>query len=683
MGIAAFGVQNVGAASSADAATALAPAVVSLSPSQFGDLGAGQPLKLTLTIADQSGSGIGASTATVSVDQSPITTGDGLADWFSGDTKASIANANVSVAAVAAVLPSSSNTTTVTVPAASLHFGSAGIYAIAVSVQTNGETIGSARTAVTWKVSRSRSVPVALAAPLTVPASSSTFISAKTLAADTSPTGVLTRELNELDGTHIAIGIDPRILASIRILGRSAPQSAKDWLNQLEAVSNDTFPLAWADADLTVALQAGATTVLSVPPLDYAITPSQFAPSPNPTDTPVPTSTPDPSDPPLPTSQSLVQFGYTLPDLSWPAEDTVTAADATKLENSGVAGAILSSDNVKRPDSLIPGGASAKVGALSVAISDATISGYLRDAVQSTTRAAWASAMAELTTSLALVGVQSGGHAQILLATLDRNWEISDTHFADTLTGLYTRSWVAPSELSAATDANPTTVKIVDKPQPASRVALVRSMLAAEQQQVAFSVVTEPNRENLTSSQRLILLSLLSDEWIQNPSGWVTAANAYLLDSHKIVTSVQAVKSSSALLLGDRVSLPITISNNLDQAVTVYVAVRPKTTLISVDKAHRLEKVTINANSQRRTEIPIQSLSNGKVEVQVMLYSQSGQQVGSTSVMNLDVQAGWETVGTLIFAALVVGIFAFGLVRNIRKRRKIAATEEEPAGEAA
>jgi hypothetical protein len=195
--------------------------------------------------------------------------------------------------------------------------------------------------------------------------------------------------------------------------------------------------------------------------------------------------------------------------------------------------------------------------------------------------------------------------------------------------------------------------------------------------------VTEPNRESLTSSQRLILLSLLSDEWIQNPGGWATAANAYLVDSHKIVTSVQAVKSSSALLLGDRVSLPITISNNLDQAVTVYVAVRPKTTLISVDKAHRLEKVTINANSQRRTEIPIQSLSNGKVEVQVMLYSQSGQQVGSTTVMNLDVQAGWETVGTLIFAALVVGIFAFGLVRNIRKRRKVEAAEQETAGETA
>jgi hypothetical protein len=41
----------------------------------------------------------------------------------------------------------------------------------------------------------------------------------------------------------------------------------------------------------------------------------------------------------------------------------------------------------------------------------------------------------------------------------------------------------------------------------------------------------------------------------------------------------------------------------------------------------------------------------------------------------VNVNAGWETTGTLIFAALVVGLFAFGIVRNIRKRRKAAVVE--------
>jgi hypothetical protein len=49
--------------------------------------------------------------------------------------------------------------------------------------------------------------------------------------------------------------------------------------------------------------------------------------------------------------------------------------------------------------------------------------------------------------------------------------------------------------------------------------------------------------------------------------------------------------------------------------------------------------------------------------------------------MNINVQAGWETFGTLIFAALVVGIFAFGLVRNIRKRGRATAADPKPVEE--
>jgi hypothetical protein len=663
----------------ADAATDASTGSVTAAPSQFGDLRSGQPLHLFVTFDEESSAGLAAGTATVMIDRRPFSSRDSLQDWFAGTSKSSIASSGVTAVPTDEVLAGTTHTLQITVPAKALHLGASGIYAVAVAVTANGTAVTTARTAVAWKTTGSQSVPVALAAPLTVPAGSGDFISAANLATYTAPTGVLTRELADLENTQVAIGIDPRILASIRILGKTAPQSARDWLVQLEGVSNQTFPLAWADSDLTVGLQAGATSVLTPEALDYAIVPDRFS-APTSTQTPSPTETPDPDNPPLPTSQSLTAFGYTLPDLSWPAENSVTAADVAKLQDSQISGAILASTNVKQPSGSTS--ASATVGGLSVDVSDATISGYLRDAAAAPTRESWSAAMTRLTTSIALLGLESDSTPPAILATFGRNWQDTDTNFDETLTGMFTRPWVSPMQLGDVADASSRSITIRSTPQSADRITRVTEMLAAEARVIRFSVITDPNRQELTSSRRLVLLSLLSDEWIDNPTGWNTATNGYLKDSRKITQSVQVAKSSNVLLLGNQAPLPITVSNNLDQPVTVYVAVRPRTTLIAVDKNHRLQAVTVNAQSQRRIEIPIQSLSNGKVEVAVSLYSQTGRQVGATTAININVQAGWETVGTLLFGALVVGIFAFGLVRNIRKRRKAGPVDDtEPASE--
>ncbi|WP_286345621.1 hypothetical protein [Frondihabitans sucicola] len=62
-----------------------------------------------------------------------------------------------------------------------------------------------------------------MAVPLTVPESTSGLISSDALASYTSENGLLTQELQAVRGKNVAIGIDPMILASIRILGNVAP----------------------------------------------------------------------------------------------------------------------------------------------------------------------------------------------------------------------------------------------------------------------------------------------------------------------------------------------------------------------------------------------------------------------------------------------------------------------------
>jgi Family of unknown function (DUF6049) len=660
----------------AQPASALAPSAsltVSAAPANSGDLRSGGTLRLFVTLTNGSELSSTAGTATISVGRTRFANRTTLAAWFAGTTKASLAPNVVAKTAVGALAPGASETVGVNVAATSLALGGVGVYPIAVIAKAGTETTAAARTAVAWNVTSTKPVPLVLAAPLTVAANTTPFISAKVLEQDTAPGGLLTRELDDLENSHVAIGIDPRILASIRILGKSVPVSAWNWLQQLEAVKNETFPLAWADADLTAPLQAGQSTVLTPLPLDYAINPSLFQ-APSPSSTPSPTATPTPQDAQVPTSESLVAFNYTLPELAWPAANSVISADMPKLTASGLSNVILSSANVTEPKSTGLLGAAATVSQSSIAVSDSTLSGYLDTAVESPARSDSAAAATEFATTLALIGTESGSQPKITFATLGRNWANVDTNFDRTLSAIGSLSWSSAARLTDVFSATPTTVKVAASPQTAARITAVQAMIAAENGEAQFSVVAA-NPDALTSSRRLALLALLSDEWLDDSTTWSTEVTAYLNDTRDIVESVQVVASSTVTFLADSASLPITLSNNLDQDVTVYLAVTPTTPLVSIDKAHQFDEVTIEANSQKRVQIPIQSLSNGRAEVVATLYSSARRQVGHSQTIDVNVQAGWETFGTLVFAALIVAVFAIGIVRNIRKRRKIRRGE--------
>jgi membrane protein DedA with SNARE-associated domain len=80
--------------------------------------------------------------------------------------------------------------------------------------------------------------------------------------------------------------------------------------------------------------------------------------------------------------------------------------------------------------------------------------------------------------------------------------------------------------------------------------------------------------------------------------------------------------------------------------------------------------ITVDDSSQRRVQVPIEAVSNGNAEIVATLYSSTGVQVGQSVTIQVNVNAGWETTGTLIFAALVAALFAFGIVRTIRRRRR-------------
>ena len=122
--------------------------------------------------------------------------------------------------------------------------------------------------------------------PLTVPPTTTGLLDAETLTTYTAAGGLLTRQLDAVVGSRVAIGLDPMIVASIRVLGTAAPAPALAFLERLQTVVQRGLP-----ARLRRRRPGGhrrrRTRATPLGPLgfDFAIDPADFGPAVTPTPT--------------------------------------------------------------------------------------------------------------------------------------------------------------------------------------------------------------------------------------------------------------------------------------------------------------------------------------------------------------------------------------------------------------
>lgn len=517
-------------------------------------------------------------------------------------------------------------------------------------------------------------VEVAIIAPIVAPPGTTGLIDAELLGQYTSPTGLLTRQLDAVAGRPVTLGIDPMILVSIRLLGSTAPASATAWLERLELVSNETFLLSYADSDVTLATQAGSPDVLAPGRLDYAVDPARFGPSQEGEPTPTPTATSEPDDdapPALPTSDDLLAWDSDFPDILWPRAGTVIASDLATFAASGFGTVILSSGNVSRDARLGP---SVDLDGTAAVVTDDAVSAALRDAANTLTPEALQSALPVLTSAIAQSGGVQDGQAAIV-ASLDRAVALTGSNVALTLANLAADPSLTLVPLSTALEGSTTGgASLVDSAQDADRVAVVSRMLGAEMAEARFAtIVADPT--TVTSPRRLEVLALLSIAWKENTAGWATATDEFLARSSDLLSAVQVVTTSNFTLLADSATLPIPVRNDLNQPVTVYVTVRPETAQLAVTDT--LVEVSIEANAQARAQVPVQAISNGTVQVLITLTSAAAIGIGQPAVAEINVQAGWETPVVLVIAGIVVVVFGVGLIRNILRRRRPAPDDDD------
>ncbi|HEV7950684.1 MAG TPA: DUF6049 family protein [Glaciihabitans sp.] len=651
---------------------------MTVSPNALGMPSAIEPLHLTVTITNQTDAELDAGTVEAAVNTTRFSANDDLAGWLS-DAEDSVA-ASTEVASVdsSAIAAGETRIVDVQVPTADLGFTEEGVYALGVNFDTGDDVLAHARTAITWKTTATSPLEIAIAAPLTLPLGTPGLIDAATLEEYTAEGGLLTEQLDAMAGSAVTIGIDPRILASIRILGTSAPESAVRWLERLRTVPNATFPLAYADADVTLPITVGGGAPLTPTSFDYAIDPSLFANEDDTADAPDPTAPDSPPLPELPTSAELTVWDYTFPRLAWPADNSVTSETLGALTVAGYSPTILSSNNITRTPTPTSSGVEAVIGDSATIVSDQAISDLLRTATEATTVAEWNIAMAQLSATVALASELASPTDPTVFATLSRAWTSDEYRLEQTLTALNSLPWASPSSLIAALQSQqvtPALGEVVDASVDQDTLDTVNRLLTSEAQVGQFANIVA-DRDALTAERRNDLLPVLSTGWRENPDGWADAANEFVDESDAILESVQIAPSSTIQLPSDRGSLPIAVNNSLTQAVTVYVSVRPRSPALSVDSDYTFVEMTVEPESSQTVRIPVRSLANGEVQLTVTISDKDGNPIGQSTNIELNVHAGWETAGTIAFAVLVVLIFGLGIFRTIRKRRRVRRSAE-------
>ena len=644
-------------------------------PSFAGVVRPGQALQVTGMVTNSTGQDMDAGIASVYLPNIRIPDRDALSAWLDSDEGSAgipLGQALGSTA-IGELAPGQVRAVTITIPPAAIAASETPLTTLPLAIRLASGTVevDFMRSAVVrLSAEASPQVSLTVVTPLVTPPDTTGLLDAEELSALTAPGGQLDVQLRTALAHSVAIGLDPMIPASIRLLGTSAPQSALDWLAALESAPGDVFPLGYADADPALAVQAGLP--LPLDPLGFPIDESLFPPVTE--ETPAPDATPVPApEPTVPTQETLLNWNYSVDGLAWPAPGSVAAGDVGALANAGYSRILLDSGQVTGgsaagPNVTIRGDADRE---LAASVSDDTVSRLLRTAANAATDVDANAALTELSAHLALAAT---GRDATLIATLGRDGSASGPRLDSSLTALESLPWVAAMDLTDALALPATPASFVPLSHPDDRVITARSLLAAEQSVTAFSsVVDEPGV--VTEPRRLALLALLGESWAFDQAGWAAATGTFFEEGRTIVDSVRIPEGSVINFPLEKGNLPIAVTNDLDFPVTVYVTVQPARAILDVLN-DRVE-LKIEANSQSKASIPVQSIANGEVRTTVSLASATGVQISTPTSVDLNVQAGWETAATVVLAIVVVVMFAAGIARTALRWRKGRAAPVE------
>lgn len=629
-------------------------------PAASGIVRPGEPLSVRVTITNTGSVSTGELIVSLEVDGAAAVDTAQLGEWFAGATVAT-SSENVASARVSALDPAASAVLDLIVPVAETVFsGSFGarlatITAASADAPADDDPLARDRTAVVW-LPDNTTAPVAattFVAAIATPGESAAFLSADVLAGYTAAGGALTRTLDAAAGRPVLLAIDPRVIASIRLLGDDAPPEAVAFLDRLLAAPNESFVLPWADADPVATITAASvalprpegTGVVSSTERDAAQTP---APSPSPDDSL--------------SIDELAEWPATFGGVAWAEAGSLTSAAVSVLTDDGTSVLIAPGSSLESP------GAVQELDGLRVLRADDALTAAAREASLAVSQQRFDRAMARVSAVLAASASTEPGIPAII--PLARDHLAGTDRLIDTIAQTVALPWAAGATVTQALSRTAVSTSVIDPLPDEALSGAVRGALDAEANDRTFASIAV-NPTAITDLRRLELLAALSLGWGERS---VDALHEFTRDSTALRSSVRVIESSKITLLADRASLPITVQNDLDVAVRVFVKVEPDSTQLRVLDS-RVEAL-VEPRSQTRALVPVESLTNGQVDITISVRDADDRIVGDPKRVSLNLQAGWETAGTIAIAIALVLLLGFGVARDIRKRRRRQAEPE-------
>ncbi|MBS3179106.1 MULTISPECIES: DUF6049 family protein [unclassified Pseudoclavibacter] len=694
-------------------------------PADGGLVQPGGPLVVELVVVNKTDAELAPAQLELSVGSSTIDTRFALDAWSESSSEAELDRlALVASLGSGPIAAGETTTVSVSVPADGLPFEAAddfGPRPMAATLVSGDSKLAQARSTIVLNGTAAvEPTLVSTVVPITsglLADADEPLLGVDTLLEQTAPGGRLDEILSAVEASpNATVAIDPRLLASIRVLGSAAPESAISWLDRLTALKNQTFELPFADASLTLQSQWGAQQPLEVTNFDFAIDPANFAdPADTATPTPTPTATettdtgtttpsedgdadtsngvdasatpeatdaesptaspteePEPLAPPLPTAESLVSFPYSMSGVVWPQAGTVQSTDLDKFRGWGGESIILDDTNAgMSADADFTESAQATVAGWNAVVAEKILDDAFDDAVHATTDEEWNEAATRIATLLAVVTRELPYEPRTLVGTVTRD-EFDGERLAQTLQFVDGLSWAATTPLTfpGDDDTDRREASLIDGS--VGETAFNRMtgvMQTIERAQVISTIFDDPL--DYSDPVRTAGVGALSTGWANDPAGAQTVVSS--LRDYVTVTesSVQLGDTSEALIVGRDTELPLFVSNAVpNRKVTVLVELRPTTGAVETGDAVAL---SIEPNSMSRVGIPITAIANGTTYVTVNVMTPEGEPLASTKQIRLDVRAEWESIAILIASIGLAVLFIAGLVRTIRRRRAAVA----------
>ncbi|GAA1921729.1 hypothetical protein GCM10009775_12680 [Microbacterium aoyamense] len=644
---------------------------VTLSPIRDGILRAGDGLTVSVGIENGTDAATPPTTVTLSLGRGALASRAELASWLDGTTDGPAVEA-IGTATLEPVAPGEQDFTGILVPAdaPALAGLAPGVYPIVASYDSAEGPMSSTSVVVVPRDDPRAGIGIVV--PITAAPRSEALLTAQELTELTADGGALEDALDAVQGTTAILGIDPAILAAIRVLGVSAPESAVAWLERLAGLPNARFALQFGDADPAVQVEAGGSphTPTSLAAFLNAADFPPVTPDDEPAATPTPSPSPsvDPLAPSFPALDALLDVSATRGAVYWPSADSVTPG---AVESLGALGTDEDGSLTLVPSTATDAGAGgsavsahASAGDAGLLVYDADMSRELSEAAARAEGPIRGASLAAASAYLSFASAEAGDG--VVLAALDRSTSASQVSLRAAIEAASDYPDVTATSFATIIDGAPQALRIADAEPPAERVSEASSLFSEEAEIARFATILD-DPALLTGPERAEILQLLGVGWDAEPEAWAAAVAEHHQATRTTLGSVRLLPTTTINLVGSAAALKFTVRNDLPYPVNLVLYATPDDLRLDVQRAN---PVVATAASNTRVEVPVGArLGNGEVTLTLQLRSRASVAIGPVETVDVNVRAEWETFGIVALSVVVGGLLVLGVVRTVRRAR--------------